>query len=162
MKKLYQDLRVRLESAIEPAVQYLKEFDPFLQVLRMKPEEYVKQMEKEDDEQPKEVEALKEEITELYKKEADLLKKMPDSIHVSFFRIHFKEINEKLAAKYNTAAKGLEALISKKAKKASKAILDKFEEMRAKIRAKPKDIEKLVEVKDFMNSVPAELEKLKR
>jgi hypothetical protein len=34
--------------------------------------------------------------------------------------------------------------------------------MRAKIRAKPKDIEKLVEVKDFMNSVPAELEKLKR
>jgi hypothetical protein len=49
---------------------------------------------------------LKEEIEELYRKEAELLK-MPDSIQVSFFRIHFKEVNEKLAAKYNTAAKGL-------------------------------------------------------
>jgi hypothetical protein len=53
------------------------------------------------------VEALKEEIEELYRKEAELLKKMPDSIQVSFFRIHFNEVNEKLAAKYNTAAKGL-------------------------------------------------------
>ncbi len=120
------------------------QFDPFLEVLRLKPEEYVKQIEKEDDEQPKEVEALKEEIEGLYKKEADLLKKMPDSIQVSFFRIHFKEVNEKLAAKYNTAAKGLESLIAKKAKKASRSILEKYEQIKAKIKTDPKDIEKLV------------------
>jgi uncharacterized membrane-anchored protein YhcB (DUF1043 family) len=125
-------------------VQYLGQFDPFLEVLRLKPEEYVKQIEKEDDEQPKEVEALKEEIEGLYKKEADLLKKMPDSIQVSFFRIHFKEVNEKLAAKYNTAAKGLESLIAKKAKKASRSILEKYEQIKAKIKTDPKDIEKLV------------------
>ena len=125
-------------------VQYLGQFDPLLEVLRLKTEEYVKQIEKEDDEQPKEVEALKEEIEGLYKKEADLLKKMPDIIQFSFFRIHFKKVNEKLAAKYNTAAKGLESLIAKKAKKASRSILEKYEQIKAKIKTDPKDIEKLV------------------
>lgn len=70
---------------------------------------------------------MRSEIDELYKKETELLKKMPDSIHVSIFRIHFKELNEKLAAKYNVAAKGLEVLIAKKAERASKAIIDKYD-----------------------------------
>lgn len=162
VKQLYADLRQKLEGAIEPIVQYLSQFDSFLEVLRLKPDEYVKQIEKEDEDQPKEVEALKEEIESLYKKESELLKKMPDSIQVSFFRIHFKDVNEKLAAKYNTAAKGLESLIAKKAKKASRSILEKYDQIRAKIKADPKDIEKLVETKEFMNSVPLELEKLRR
>ena len=32
---------------------------------------------------------------------------MPDSIRVSYFKIHLKEVTERLAQKYNSTAKGL-------------------------------------------------------
>lgn len=51
---------------------------------------------------------------------------MPDSIQISFFRIYLKDINEHLAAKYHHTAKGLEGLIAKKAKRATKAIQEKL------------------------------------
>jgi hypothetical protein len=88
----------------------------------MKPEEYYKQMEKEDEDEPKDINDLKQEIIELYRKEKELLEKMPPHVHVSIFRIHCQEMVEKLAGKYSDTAKQLELLITKKAKKMTKAM----------------------------------------
>ena len=61
-------------------------------ILKMKPEEIVKQINDEDEENPKDVYSLKEEIEQYYEKERDILEKMPSTIHISFFRIYLKEI----------------------------------------------------------------------
>lgn len=48
---------------------------------------------------------------------------MPNSIQISFFRIYLREIVEQMSMKYHQAGKGLETLIAKKAKQATKAIM---------------------------------------
>jgi hypothetical protein len=82
---------------------------------------------------------------------------MPEYTHISFFKIYLKDIVDHLALKYNQMARGLEGLIAKKAKKTTKVLQDKFNEIREMIRVKPKEIEKLVEIRDYMASVPFEL-----
>ena len=47
--ELHNQLKVRLEAANAPIAEYIKHFDQFVPVLKMKPEEYVKQVEKEDE-----------------------------------------------------------------------------------------------------------------
>lgn len=66
IKETYAELRQKLEMAILPAEQYISFFDPYIKVLRMRPEEYYKQIEKEDEEEPKDVYDLKQEIHSLY------------------------------------------------------------------------------------------------
>lgn len=96
----------------------------------MKPEEIIKQMDEEDEENPKEISYLKEEIENYYRKEKEFVSRMPDYIHISFFKIYLKDIVDHLALKYHQTARGLEALIAKKAKKTTKVLQDKFNEIR--------------------------------
>lgn len=65
---------------------------------------------------------------------------MPPYVQVSIFRIHCQEMVEKLAGKFSDTAKQLELLITKKAKKLTKALQDKFEEIKKKIIEKPDDV----------------------
>ena len=82
---------------------------------------------------------------------------MPESIHISFFKIYLKDIVENLGKKYHETGKGLETLIAKKARKATKNLDDKFNEIRTMIKNKIPDIEELVKVRDYINMVPVEL-----
>lgn len=57
--------------------------------------------------------------------------------------------------------KSLKELISKRAKKNTKQILEKFQAIQNKIQKNPKDIEHLTEIKEFIqNDVPTQLENL--
>lgn len=51
-------------------------------------------------------------------------------------------------------------LIAKRAKQLANELLDSFEKMNNKIESAPKDIEELVSIKDYMASVPNEIEKI--
>jgi hypothetical protein len=48
---------------------------------------------------------------------------MPETIHISFFKIYMKDIIEHLALKYHQTARGLEGIIAKKAKKTTTSLL---------------------------------------
>lgn len=119
-------MKNRLEDAIVPLNEYLSKFNDLVDILKMKPEEIVKQINDEDEENPKDVNTIKEEIDEYYAKEKNLLEKMPTTIHISFFRIYLKEIIEHLAMKYRQTARELEGIIAKKAKKSTAALLERF------------------------------------
>ncbi len=150
-------LKEKLEKALKPLGSYLEFFNELVPILQMKPDEIIKQMNEEDEENPKEISYLKEEIENYYRKEKEFMSKMPEYIHISFFKIYLKDIVDHLALKYNQMARGMEGLIAKKAKKTTKVLQDKFNEIREMIRVKPKEIEKLVETRDYMASVPFEL-----
>ena len=82
---------------------------------------------------------------------------MPESIHISFFKIYLKDIVQHLALKYQQTGKGLETLIAKKAKKTTKSLIEKFDEIKSMIKKKITDIEELVKVRDYIAMVPMEL-----
>ena len=69
---------------------------------------------------------------------------------------------EHLALKYHQTARGLEGIVAKKAKKSTAVLLERFKDISKTVEQNPSNIEKLVELKEFMNSLPAELEKIKK
>lgn len=87
---------------------------------------------------------------------------MPECIHISFFKIYLKDVVEHLALKYHQTARGLEGIVAKKAKKSTTALLEKFKEMSKTVEQNPSNIEKLVELRDYMAAIPSELEKVKK
>lgn len=82
---------------------------------------------------------------------------MPECIHISFFKIYLKDVVEHLALKYHQTARGLEGIVAKKAKKSTTALLEKFKEMSKTVEQNPSNIEKLVELRDYMAAIPSEL-----
>jgi dynein heavy chain len=58
--ELVNSLRGDVEAAIEPLNQYLRVFDQFIPVLQLRPDEYVLEIELEDN--PRDIEVIKDEI----------------------------------------------------------------------------------------------------
>ena len=52
-------------------------------------------------------------------------------------------------------------MIAKKAKSDSQTIFNTFQQMEMKLKEKPGDIEKLTDIKDYIASMPMEMEKMK-
>ena len=48
-------------------------------------------------------------------------------------------------------------MIAKKARKMCKGLMEKYDDIKLKVKGKPKDIEKLVELRQYMDGVPSEL-----
>lgn len=78
VNELYNSLKAILEQSLTPLDEFLKCFDVYKDVLKLKPEEYIKKV--ENDEKPKEVEALRDEINEFTEKEKKLRESMPESV----------------------------------------------------------------------------------
>jgi dynein heavy chain len=91
-----------------------------------------------------------------------VLEKLPDTIHISFFRIYLKDVVEHLALKYRQTARGLEGIVAKKAKKSTALLLERFKEISKTVEQSPSNIEKLVELRDFMAAIPSDLEKIRK
>jgi hypothetical protein len=87
---------------------------------------------------------LREEIEHYYAREREILERLPEAIHISFFRIYLKDVVEHLALKYHQTARGLEGIVAKKAKKSTAALLEKFKDMSKTVEQNPSNIEKLV------------------
>lgn len=71
-----------------------------------------------------------------------------------------KEIRATLAQKHTKIANDEIDLIAKRAKQQANELLEAFEKMNNKIESAPKDIEELTSIKDYMASIPNEIEKL--
>lgn len=156
---LYEQLKSKIEQAIEPLDRYLNKFKRFLKVLELKPEEYSRNIEMEDP--PREVDSIKEEIIKVMQQEEELKKSIPENIHVSIFNIQCTDLLSYLLDKYSNLRKNLINLIAKKARESTHHLFNEFESIKAKISETPKDIEKLTEIKDIIQNLPIELEKIK-
>lgn len=84
---------------------------------------------------------------------------IPDYIVVSIFKVSCREIRAMLAQKHTKIANDEIELIAKRAKQQANELLEVFEKMNNKIESAPKDIEELTAIKDYMASVPNEIEK---
>ena len=110
---------------------------------------------------PWEVEQIQEEIVKVKKMEKELKQNIPQKMHVSVFQVETNEISDYLCEKYYTLSKNLIDMIAKRARSHTQAIFNQFMQIQNKIREVPSDIEKLVEMKEYMELIPSELEKIK-
>jgi len=88
------------------------------------------------------------------------MKEIPDSIIVSMFQVNVGTIRDEICRKHNTIAEAEIEIIAKQAKRMANETIDSFYKINDKINSQPKDIEELSQIKDFMNGVPGEIEKL--
>lgn len=66
-----------------------------------------------------------------------------------------------MAEKYQTLQKNFIDMIAKRARYQAQAIFNDFQQIQNKIRENPNSIEKLTDIKDSINSLPGEMEKIK-
>ena len=157
---LYHSLTGRFDDAVEPLNNYIKTYAKYDKEYKIDPVAILKKLDDEDN--PPEIEFLKKDPL-FHQKEADSLKgEIPDEIIVSMFKVNCKEIRNKLVDKHLKIAKDEIELIAKRAKQSSIELLQSFEKINNKIESHPKDIEELTALKDYMNSVPNEIEKLQK
>ncbi len=157
---LYHTLTHRFDEAVEPLNQYIKTYAKYDKEYKIDPAAVIKKL--DDDENPPEIDFLRKDVI-FHQKEAERLKgEIPDEIIVSMFRVSCKEIRNKLVDKHLKIAKDEIDLIAKRAKMAGNELLANFEKITAKIESHPKDIEELTALKDYMASVPNEIEKLQK
>lgn len=77
------------------------------------------------------------------------------------FQVQCKEIKLYLCEKYAMMSKLLLDMIAKRARKHTMDIFQEYQRIQAKMKESPSDIEKLTEIKEFMQNLPAEIDKLK-
>lgn len=157
--EMFEELKQRLQKAIEPLQRYLKVFDQFKEVLKLNPDDYANKIEM--DENPWEIEKIQEEIVKVNEMEKKLKFEIPEFVQVSFFQVQMKEILAYLCEKYFQLQKNLTNLIAKRAKQSTITLFNQFQQIKNKIREVPKNIEQLTEIREYMTATPQELEKIK-
>ncbi|EGR27865.1 hypothetical protein IMG5_187090 [Ichthyophthirius multifiliis] len=156
---MLENLKEQLMEGIKPLNEYLNSFDEFKDVLKMDPDEVVRQIEM--DENQWEVEKIQEEIANINKKEAELRMKIPTNIHLSFFQVQTNEILCYLCEKYYQLSKNLIEMIARKAKQQTQQIFNQFLMIQKKLNEVPQNVEQLTELKEYMEQIPQDLEKIK-
>ena len=157
--ELYWKLRGLMQKAIKPLNAYLESFEAFKEILQLNPDNHVKLIENEEN--PRPVEAIREEILQLNQKIADLKKVIPEEIQVSCFVVSCKDLLHILITKYETLQKNLTDLIAKRARESTQAIFIQFNQIQAQVKTTPKDIEGLTRLKEYISDIPNKIEKIK-
>jgi len=157
---VYYKLKDIMEKAVQPLEEYLKVYDPYKDILKINPDQYIRDLEQQQ-EQPKTEEDIKKEINEFKKKEEDLKAGIPDDMHISCFWVNCRELTSILAGKYSHMQKNLKGYIAKRARERTQKLQEIFKEMEKKILTQPENIEELTNLKEYLQQLPLEIEKVK-
>ena len=154
----FTNLQSRLSETLEPLDQYLSTLKKYSNEFKLDPLAIIKTM--DDEENPPEADVLKKDVLLHQKEAARLMLEIPDSIIVSMFQVNVGTIRDEICKKHQMIAEQEIELIAKMAKRMANATIDSFYKINDKINSSPNNIEELSQIRDFMGSVPSEIEKL--
>ena len=161
------DLRERLVSmvqeAIKPLQEYIKVYEKYEEIMQLDPNAFIKEKEEEvgeDGDIP--VEELRDQILKHQELEKKILEEIPESVRVSCFEVHCKDVRNTLSGKHSAFAKHLTETIAQRARDRNLVMLENFRKLHREISRPPNDIEELTEIKELMSRVPIEIEKMKQ
>lgn len=155
----YNTLRDCITKIIKPLDDYIDTYKQYEQEYQFDPDKEMAQY--EDPENWPEVDQLKSSIIFHQAEEKRLMAEIPAEIICSVFKISTKVIRDMLATKHKKIADEMIELIAKIAKAESTRIQEGFDKYNVKVESIPKNIEELSSIKDFMGSLPNELDKQK-
>ncbi|CAD8156782.1 unnamed protein product [Paramecium pentaurelia] len=156
---LIEHIKDELIRGIKPLQDYLQIFEKFKPILQMNPDDEIRRIEMDDN--PWEIDQIKEEIFKYNKMEEELKTQIPDIVEVSIFQVQCREIKMYLCEKYSMISKLLVDMIARKARKKTMEIFQDYQRIQNKIKENPNNIEKLTDIKEFMQNLPNEVDKLK-
>ena len=141
--KLVQSVKV----AIEKLEEYLRHYDKYLKMLNLDITQFAIEYEESD----KSLEQMEEDIAK-YAQDWDLLEKdIPSYVSLGLFLVSSENVRFHLR---KDLGKTILELLAKKAAKLATSISQAFSQIQLKLKEKPSKIEELMELRQFMETVP--------
>lgn len=145
-----------LERALPALGEYLSLYEPFEELLRLDPAEYVAEKTAAE----LSAEDIKVCILEHLEKEREVIGRIPDSVVVGLFNTSVSEIRKILSSRHKKISDLLLEVLQQRFREAAQEITDNFAGIFAQLRKTPKDIESATALREFMSGVPAEVLKM--
>ena len=157
---LYHDFKKLLMVAVQPLQEFTQQFDKYLHLLKIKPDQFVAELENDDEFQS--AERIKQEIEKFQLQEENQRKAIPEEIHVSCFQINCKELIRFCCGKYQDLNKRLIDLIARRARESTARIFQQLNDTQKELRRNPANIEELTDLNEYIgNTLPNHIEKIK-
>ena len=123
------DLREKVMAimriAIQPLYEYLSVYDKYEELMMLSADNFLKQSNQEEGNEIS-VEELREEIIKHQELEKKSLDEIPETIRVSCFEVHCKDVRNTLAGKHISFVKQLIEIIAQKARDATVKMLERL------------------------------------
>ena len=157
--ELKEKLLTTVKKSIQPLTKYLSVFEKYEEVVQLDAEKYIKTVTEKAGEIT--VEELRDEIHKHQELEKKILNEIPETIRVSCFEINCREVRNSLSGKHATFVKLITDQIGHIAKDTTNTLLENFKKMQRDISKAPKDVEELTEIKQMIERIPMDIEKMK-
>ena len=157
--ELKEKILTMMKTSIQPLYKYITVYDKYEEVMKLDVEKYIKEIQQKAGEIS--VEELRDEIHKHQELEKKILNEIPETIRVSCFEISCREVRSSLSGKHATFVKQITDQIGQIAKDTTMNLLENFKKMHRDISKPPKDVEELTEIKEMIERVPVDIEKMK-
>ena len=156
---LKEKLITSAKYSIEPLTNYLQVYEKYEEVFQLDPEKFIHSVQEKAGEIS--VEELRDEIFKHQELEKKILNEIPETIRVSCFEINCREVRNTLSGKHSTFVKLITDQIGSIAKETTNTLLENFKKMQRDISKAPKDVEELTEIKQMIERIPMDIEKMR-
>lgn len=154
-----QKLQSRVNSALPSLDDFLTLLREYEDLMKLNPVTYVNSFSNRDP--PPEDSKVQEEIEKQMEKQRDLLEDMPETAHVGLFQVGCKDLRRRLANTREQIVKLLLDLLLQRLRTQMNETMDGFQAIASQLRKLPRNIEELVDMRRFAESVPRQVTGLK-
>lgn len=159
--ELKSKLQTALDNNLKPLEEYLASYDRFLDFIRMDPEKYLNDIiAKHND-----IFSLVVEMNELaddHEKEFIEISFIKFIIVVGICTINTSQVKTALAAKHHKLNQKILDILNKKSFEAASALFNQYEKILKELNHTPEDIEHLVQLEEYITTIPQQLKDLSK
>ena len=150
-----------MERAIKPLEEYVRTFANFVEEANLNPDDVIQKIEQAPETEHWSELKIRDDIYVHQEKEKELLRRIPEHITVSMFKISCNDIRNQYAEKYRKIVEGEINLIAARAKQRNAQLTLDFREFTQKVTMQPRDIDHLNEIKNDIDACGVLIKKKK-
>eukprot|EP01060_Flectonema_neradi_P033948 TRINITY_DN5821_c0_g1_i1.p1 TRINITY_DN5821_c0_g1~~TRINITY_DN5821_c0_g1_i1.p1 ORF type:complete len:4165 (+),score=795.81 TRINITY_DN5821_c0_g1_i1:69-12563(+) len=145
-----------VKHASKPLCEYAKTYDPFLDLVEVDIEVYLKEFRNPQGGPAPTIREMDAEIQRHLDRKEQVLQQIPDSTNLGTFVVSSSDLRGKLAEKCTTLAKRVLELISEIGKERADTVCAEYKKIETEVKMPPPNIEKLTEKKRRFKTIPDE------
>lgn len=157
--ELREKLNEVVTASLEPLEEYLSSLREHEELLGRDEGAYVRTFEEKSKEPPT-LEMIREEVELQRSMREELETTLPTQVLIGTFLVSMGPLKAQLLAKFDKTGELLMRLICDRGRQASQEVSTAFAAMYERLQEQPKDIEKLTEISEFMETLAVEAETL--
>jgi dynein heavy chain len=154
--KTRKDIEALVNASLRPLLAYAREYDQFIEFHTLKIEDALQKFNLEEM-NAKEIKAA---VDEQYLLAKLILNDLPSNILIGPYHVQVESVRQKLSKKHKQLGEAILELLVQKLRGQGDAACDLCKSISRKLNEKPVCIEDLTELREWMETVPIELENL--